>query len=171
MSDKLIHYFAYGSNMHPTRLSERVPSSKQISIATVPGYVLRFHKRGQDGSAKCNMLFTGEVNDVVHGIVYSMRAFERDQLDLAEGLGKGYDIHQLSLVTEMGNYDAFCYIADQAAIDDALKPFDWYQALVLRAVEYHRFPDGYIQSIRSIETLPDLDQARADHHYRLVYSL
>lgn len=171
MSDKRIHYFAYGSNMHPIRLGERVPSSKLISIATVSGYALRFHKRGQDSSAKCNMLFTGKADEVVHGVLYSMLASQRVQLDVAEGLGKGYDIHQLEFDTATGNQKAFCYIAEPSAIDESLKPFDWYKELVVRAVEHHGFPEDYIQSIRMIASMQDPDQARADYHFRLVHRL
>ena len=157
--------------MHPARLGERVPSSEQISIASVSGYVLRFHKRGQDGSAKCNMLYTGKSDDVVQGVIYSMQASERDNLDSAEGLGKGYEIQHLSFATVAGVHPAFCYIAEQYAIDDTLKPFDWYKALVLRAVEHQQFPECYIQKIRLIETIEDTDQARAAHHFQLAHSL
>ena len=157
--------------MHPARLGERVPSSTQISIASVSGYVLRFHKRGQDGSAKCNMLYTGEPDDVVHGVIYSMRASERGNLDYAEGLGKGYNIQQMTLATSADTHNVFCYIAEQSAIDETLKPFDWYKALVVRAVEHQCFPERYIEQIRLIEAIADPDRDRADKHFRLAHSL
>ena len=157
--------------MHPARLGERVPSSEQISIASVRGYVLRFHKRGQDGSAKCNMLYTGESDDVVHGVIYSMCESERGNLDHAEGLGKGYNIQQMTIATTAGTHKVFCYIAEQGAIDETLKPFDWYKALVVRAVEHQRFPERYIEQIRQVETIADPDRDRADKHFRLAHSL
>ena len=47
-------YFAYGSNLHPERLRERVPSAESLGVARLEAHVLRFHKRGRDGSGKCD---------------------------------------------------------------------------------------------------------------------
>ena len=44
-------YAAYGSNLHPARLSRRAPSAEFVGTALLPGWELRLHKRGQDGSA------------------------------------------------------------------------------------------------------------------------
>ena len=52
-------YFAYGSNLHPTRLGDRAPSVELVGTAVLEGHALRFHKRGADGSGKCNALATG----------------------------------------------------------------------------------------------------------------
>ena len=52
----LIKYFAYGSNLHPQRFQERVPSGKFLALAALTRHTLLFHKRGQDGSSKCNAL-------------------------------------------------------------------------------------------------------------------
>ncbi|TNF35418.1 MAG: gamma-glutamylcyclotransferase, partial [Gammaproteobacteria bacterium] len=83
--------------MHPLRLGERVPSCEPLSLASIAGYQLRFHKRGQDGSAKCNLFYTGNSQDRVYGVVFRMLSRERKRLDEAEGLGKGYNIHQVTV--------------------------------------------------------------------------
>ena len=55
----LLYYLAYGSNLHPVRLTERVPSARFLGLTSLFGYQLRFHKRHEpDGSGKCNMYHT-----------------------------------------------------------------------------------------------------------------
>nr|MDQ2697092.1 gamma-glutamylcyclotransferase [Pseudomonadota bacterium] len=88
--EPLLKYFAYGSNLHPLRLRERVPSATVLGVAELAGWRLRFHKRGQDRSGKCNIIPTGRSGDRVIGVIYAMAAADKDKLDAAEGLGKGY---------------------------------------------------------------------------------
>ncbi len=52
-------YFACGSNLHPLRLSLRVPAARFQGALALTGYQLRFNKRGRDGSGKGNLLPTG----------------------------------------------------------------------------------------------------------------
>jgi hypothetical protein len=54
-----LHYLAYGSNLHPIRLRQRVNSARLIATLSLPGYRVLFNKRGQDLSAKCNLVATG----------------------------------------------------------------------------------------------------------------
>ena len=63
-------YFAYGSNLHPARLAARTPSCHALGRAVLARHVLRFHKRGRDGSAKCDAWFTGDPTDRLYGVVY-----------------------------------------------------------------------------------------------------
>jgi hypothetical protein len=51
-----MQYFAYGSNMSLRRLRTRVPSAVKLGNATLFGHQLKFHKRSQDGSAKCDAM-------------------------------------------------------------------------------------------------------------------
>jgi len=54
-------YAAYGSNLHPDRLKQRVPSARLCGPSVVEGWGLRFHKRGQDESSKCDMISSSEM--------------------------------------------------------------------------------------------------------------
>ncbi len=79
-------YLAYGSNLHPTRISERVPSAILLGKAVVSDRVLQFHKRSVDGSAKCNMTRgTGSV----HAAIYEIPVDEKPGLDRTEGHVEG----------------------------------------------------------------------------------
>lgn len=51
--------FAYGSNLHVRRTTARAPSARPVAIGYVSERSFWFHKRGVDGSAKANALFTG----------------------------------------------------------------------------------------------------------------
>lgn len=48
-----IHYLAYGSNLHPIRMTERVPSARVLGAIELPDHLLAFNKRSTDGSSKC----------------------------------------------------------------------------------------------------------------------
>ena len=171
MSDGMIKYLAYGSNMHPLRLHERVTSSEIIDTVSIRGFQLRFHKIGADDSAKCNMYHTGNDADRVHGVIYRMRADQRIFLDRAEGLGRGYELARFELEAGGYQHQVFCYIADSRYIDDGLQPFDWYKQLVLSAARYHGFPRPYVQRIDRVVARPDPDAARSEFHYRIVDAL
>jgi gamma-glutamylcyclotransferase (GGCT)/AIG2-like uncharacterized protein YtfP len=171
MEHGVISYFAYGSNMHPLRLHKRVPSSEIIECVRLPGYQLHFHKVSHDGSAKCNILYSGDPADQVHGVVYRMRADERCLLDDAEGLGRGYELSYFDIETARHSHQVFCYRADPRYIDDQLRPYDWYRQLVLSAARYHGFPRDYIQRLAEVAAQPDHDRERAGFHFALVDAL
>ncbi len=71
-------------------LQSRVPTARAVTTARLPGHVLRFHKRSDDGSAKCNMVKTGRTEDEVYGVIFEIEGTEKALLDKAEGLCKGY---------------------------------------------------------------------------------
>src|SRR5690606_35721675 len=82
-----ILYFAYGSNMSQARLSARIPSATKLIAAELMGFVLAFNKLGIDGSAKGNLLRTGDPIDSVWGVVYQIDATALPLLDSIEGDG------------------------------------------------------------------------------------
>jgi gamma-glutamylcyclotransferase len=54
-----LYYLAYGSNLHPLRLMQRVSSAKVEDVIELPGRQGNFHKRSPDGSGKCNLTDEG----------------------------------------------------------------------------------------------------------------
>ena len=163
-----LYYFAYGSNLHPERLRERVPSSRALAVAELDGHLLRFHKRGRDGSGKCSILPSDRPRDRVFGVVYRMAAAERANLDRAEGLGAGYLRVELTVRVEGAAQPVFSYRAQDGHIDDALAPFTWYHRLVLAGARHHGLPADYIAAIEAIAALPDPDTERHARHQRLL---
>lgn len=170
MSAELL-YFAYGSNLHPTRLVERVPSACLVEPARLPGHDLRFHKRGGDGSAKCDASWTGREGDVVLGAVYRLTAHERPLLDGFEGEGRGYDRREVVVEGARRRLAVFTYLAARDAIDASLRPFDWYRGLVLAGATRLAFPAAYVARVAAVEVVADPDAARASEHARLLARL
>ena len=158
----MIRYAAYGSNLHPLRLALRISSAKLVGTGFLRGWTLNFHKRGDDKSAKCNILAGG---DGVHCAIFEISASDKLILDRIEGVGSGYSEIMLS-IPEIG--DCLSYVAEETHIDDALLPYDWYQELVLTGARTHGFPDEYLKRIESNGTRRDPDTDRSVKNWKTV---
>lgn len=153
-------YFAYGSNMSSRRLQQRVPSAQPLGIASLPKHRLEFHKVGRDNSAKCNALHTDHHAHFVMGVVFDIHHEEKIQLDNAEGLGNGYEIKQVPLISDSGEQlEAFTYYATH--IDDSLAPYHWYKQHVMHGAQEHGLPGFYLESIRQIQSIDDPSEQRS----------
>ena len=119
----MIHYFAYGSNLHPARLKERVPSAELVGVVELACHCLAFHKRSNDESAKCNIAYTGVGSDSVHGAIYTLHPEHKTILDSFEG--SGYTDERINLLHEGNEYTCFTYFARESHIVDNLKPYHW----------------------------------------------
>jgi gamma-glutamylcyclotransferase len=151
-------YFAYGSNMLDERLRapKRVPDAVLIGVALIQGYALRFHKKSNDGSGKCNMFQTGSQADVVYGVLFDVPQKQLKSLDEAEGYGQGYHHEPVKVRLSDGNHlCAITFIADDNTIDDSRTPYDWYHELVVAGAEQHKMPRDYISAIKAIRSVPD----------------
>lgn len=162
---KTLRYLAYGSNLHPRRLQRRVASAHLLGTIALSGWQLNFHKRGQDHSAKCNIIQTGKTADVVYGAIYEMLRQEKTQLDEIEGLHAGY---RLAHIETVHSGPAFFYVADEAYIDDTLLPFDWYKTLVLAGGRYHDFPATYLAQIERVGSVADADKLRQQRNLSIL---
>ena len=69
--------------------SSRAPSAISRGVATVPGFVVRFHKVGKDGSGKCTLIETADEAAIAFGVLYEIADAGCENLDRAEGLQKG----------------------------------------------------------------------------------
>ncbi|HEY5601724.1 MAG TPA: gamma-glutamylcyclotransferase family protein [Gammaproteobacteria bacterium] len=163
----VLHYLAYGSNLHPLRLTARVPSARFVGLTTIPGYKLLFHKCHQeDQSGKCNMYLTGQATDAVIGAIYTMQVEEKPLLDQCEG--PGYRCASLRLELAGQARDCFVYVAEHSHIDDQLVAHCWYKNIVLLGAEYHRMPEPYLDTIRGVKAAQDPGEARRRRHYELI---
>lgn len=161
-----IYYLAYGSNLHPIRLTQRIPSTRLVGPVKLAGYQLHFHKQGKDQSGKCNIVSTQTVTDVVYCALYHIDIEHKNDLDRIEG--KGYDSHNLKVKCKDKFYDCFTYIASQEYIAHHLKPFHWYKFLVEHGARYHRFPQEYLSQIQSVSSVSDANIDRTNHHETLL---
>ncbi len=164
----MLKYFAYGSNLHPVRLKLRVPESEFVCCATLKGYQLCFHKRAGDGSSKCNVLYTGDDTDIVHGAIYQLPKSLRHVLDRYEGVGFGYEVEDLEVSAQGETHKVFAYVAQDTHIDDGMLPYHWYKELVVKGAEHHDLPQQYIDELYSIDSAHDLEDVRRRENERIV---
>ncbi|TPJ72807.1 RES domain-containing protein [Mesorhizobium sp. B2-6-2] len=155
-------YFAYGSNMSSERLRFRVSSCRPLGVATLVGHALRFHKVSIDKSSKCNAYATGNADDVVVGVLYSIRRSQKTDLDTAEGLGKGYDDAMINVISlDSSVVEAVTYFATEDAIDEKLSPYTWYKDFVEEGAAEHHLPQSYVNKyIAPIVAVTDSDVKR-----------
>ena len=150
-----MRYAAYGSNLHPLRLSDRISSARLINTEFLPDWSLHFHKRSVDGSGKCNIVPGGSG---VYVAVFDISDADKIVLDKIEGLGSGYN--EISLAVP-GIGDCVSYGAEDSYIRDSLIPYDWYKELVLVGARAHGFPANYVQRIEMVAAQPDSDSERS----------
>lgn len=159
-----LFYLAYGSNLHPRWLQSRVPSAEIVQKTSLDGWSLRFNKHSHtDGSAKCNILETGNTSDCVHGVVYRLKTIEKAALDKAEG---GYDCVNIHL-PEFG--EIMVYLAKSAIINNELQPYSWYRDIVIAGAILHGLPAKYVSQLKEITAIPDPDASRERKHRAIVW--
>lgn len=163
----LLHYLAYGSNLHPQRLRERVPSATLVGTVELRGRTIRFSKRSVDGSGKCTVV-AGDPSDTVHGAVFQMDASDRPALDRAEGLGVGYTEQREMLELAGRKIEVFLYVATPDHVDERLRPYRWYKDLVLAGARFHRFPPEYVAGLEAVSAMDDPDPQRRAANQRLL---
>ena len=166
-----VYCLAYGSNLHPLRIAQRVPSARLCGMVRLEGYRLAFRKRGRDRSAKCDLEITGETTDAAYGAVYSVSPPEIAVLDRFEDVGAGYSREHLRLRVNGQWLDVFVYLANQSHVVAGLEPYDWYKGLVLAGARRHGFPSAYLARIDAVTDRPDPDQARRREMHRLLRRL
>ena len=155
-----ILYFSYGSNMSSRRLKNRVESARVISSGILEKYKLMFHKISNDGSGKCDALFTDDVNDKIFGVIYSIHKKDLNKLDSVEGCGYGYEKKNVFIEKLNGEtIEAFTYCADN--ITEGLKPYLWYKYHILHGAVENDLPYEYISFIDSVNADVDPDVNRA----------
>lgn len=161
--------FAYGSNMNIGRLRKRVPSATKVCNASLDGYSFAFNKKSKDGSVKGNIVKTNNADDKVWGVVFEIDEKEKDKLDDAEGLGKGYNETIIDVLgTEGQLIKVQVYIADSDAIDNALHPYDWYKEYVVSGAKENELHEDYINTLDNFQATEDLDKQRRQKHFATI---
>jgi hypothetical protein len=135
-----------------------VASARFLQVIELHGFTLRFHKRGKDGSAKCNAFHTGDMEQKILGAVYAMHTDEWAVLNEHEG--DGYAERRLNIRVDGAEQEVFTYLATPEVIDDRLKPFSWYRELVIQGATFHGFAQDYVEALKQIAAVPDPDRER-----------
>lgn len=165
-------YAAYGSNLHPVRLThkKRCPSAVLRGTCLMPSYRLSFRKHSGDGSAKCDAERTGNPEDELRIAVFDIAESEEAALDSAEGLGHGYNRDTFELIVGGQRVSATIYLADQNAVVRDV-PYEWYKEMVVLGAQYHGFPNAYVKPILEVESKVDGNRTRAAENRAVVKSM
>ncbi len=161
----MLLYLAYGSNLHPVRLTERVASARLLGSVELPGLRLAFHVRGGDDSGKGNLVACRGAPPA-YGAVYEIAEEEKPVLDRYEGAS--YRDTALEVTLDGRRRTCFTYLGHDAHIDESLRPYDWYKHIILLGAQYLGAPAVYLDAITRVECMPDPDVTRSRLHGDLI---
>lgn len=133
-------YFAYGSNMDDTQMSNRCQNFKFIAIGTLPDYQFTINGRGV-------ATLVPQKNKSVHGVVWAMSSEDVKRLDRYEGVSSGlYSKENIPIVVpHFSPIEMLVYIASD---NQHGKPRPGYLDGIISAAIKHGLPTGYIQELR-----------------------
>lgn len=149
-------YFAYGSNMSTERLRGRAPSARPVGIGRLLHHRRCWHKRGRDGSGKCDVVFVGlDSVEAVWGVLFEIDEVDRAALHRAESLGVGYLEKTVPVLTAAGTRHAMTYQAKPDQTDSRLRPLAWYKAHVVRGAHEHGLPADCVRELEAVDVAND----------------
>jgi hypothetical protein len=138
------YYFAYGSNMLPERLLERIIKYHTAFPSTLSNYRFTYNKKSIDRTAKANII------EDTSGAVAMGICFEIDDDDFSElqKFENGYDRRNITITLKGGKQvSAVTYISDST--DDTLTPSKEYKDLVLKGANYWDLDKTYVSEYLS----------------------
>lgn len=159
-------YFAYGSNMMTARLQARCPSARPAGVAFAENHRLTFWKKGRDGSGKGHLAASPGLAQP--GVLFTLSPDDLIVLDGFEGAGRGYrraDDFAIRLKDTREITQAATYIATD--LDETLRPYDWYLALILAGAREHAFDEEIIRQLGASACREDPDEERASRNEAL----
>lgn len=159
-------YIAYGSNLHPRRLEARIGSVGLVGAVELPGWRLRFEKRGGDGSSKANLHACPGSGFAARAAVFALSPDQVRKLDVFEGCGHGYETVPFTIDLHGKQCQAFSYTAPLQWTTRTLRPFDWYVDVIVSGALHHGFDESYIQQIARQPVREDPDHERARKELR-----
>lgn len=167
-----MYYFAYGSNLHPLRLTERVPSAKAVGVSQLGGYFFTLNHPSHDGSGKCNICPTTGSKAHVVGVIYQIEnSTDKRILDEIEGEQFGWHAIDIKVLIDNAHIHAFTYIAPISVPNRSALPYHWYRDIVLLGALFHGLPEPFIEQISTADSQPDLNRPRNEANQHLVTRL
>lgn len=160
-------YFAYGSNMQWTRISERCPSVKFVCRALLPDYRLTFPRYSRN-----NRCWTASVEQAdgqqVWGVVYDIDRRDIGSLNQQEGYrsgranNKNAHIPLRCQVFDEGMKDkpltVMMYITNVEGSPpperrDRKAPSKEYKSRLVDGAKHWRLPETYVEQLEAIEAV------------------
>jgi gamma-glutamylcyclotransferase (GGCT)/AIG2-like uncharacterized protein YtfP len=143
---KTVRFFAVGTNMNEELLRNWIPFPRRLTVASLSGFTLRWHKRSSEGG-KLAPLRTGHPDDVVWGVVYEVDGIAWQQIDEAQR-GAGYREERVTVVDPgRTEHDASVYVARTEMIDDSMLPMRSYRDPIVTAARANGLPAEYVDEL------------------------
>ncbi len=149
----MISYFAFGSNMNPSRIKKRLGRIPESCGGMLKDYSLCFNKINdrKTGAGYANIVPVENVN--VYGVLYQVSEDELSKIDCCEGINDGhYSRKDVAVILNSGkNVSAVTYVACSKRIAENLLPEQEYLNHLLAGREY--LPDEYYNYLLSHKTI------------------
>ncbi len=141
-----MRFFAVGTNMDEELLGNWIHLPRRLTIASLSGFTLRWHKRSAEGG-KLAPLRTGHPNDIVWGVVYEVDGAAWQQIDEAQR-GAGYREERVTVIAPDGaEHGASVYVARAEMIDDSIMPMRSYRDPIVSAARANGLPAHYVDEL------------------------
>jgi gamma-glutamylcyclotransferase (GGCT)/AIG2-like uncharacterized protein YtfP len=127
----MIKYFAYGSNMDMTRLSNRGVNPETRHKGTLKNWKLKFNKKASAGDWSFANIEQSE-GDIVEGLVFTIKESDLKLLDKFEGAPKHYRREILEIETDKEAIRCITYIAQPEHIMEGLLPVKEYMDFLIK---------------------------------------
>ena len=127
----MIKYFAYGSNMDMTRLSNRGVNPETRHKGTLKNWKLKFNKKASAGDWSFANIEQSE-GDIVEGLVFTIKESDLKLLDKFEGAPKHYRREILEIETDREAIKCITYIAQPEHIMEGLLPVKEYMDFLIK---------------------------------------
>lgn len=129
--------------MSSARLLARIPAARSLGRGKLEGWRFVCNKRGNDGSAKANIMRRDGAT--VWGVVFRVSQAGIERLDEFEG---GYE--RITVTVEMHTTSVSCATYASTLAIDGATPFDWYKRHIVAGAEEHRLPADYLAFLRTL---------------------
>jgi gamma-glutamylcyclotransferase (GGCT)/AIG2-like uncharacterized protein YtfP len=140
-------YFAYGSNLSPERMRERVPSARTEGPARLRGWRLALDKRGADGSGKANL--REDASTAVWGALYSLDPGDWPRLDAFE---PGYARIPVRVEWRDRETPASTYVSQRLTDAPARRG---YKRWIVEGARAQGLPPDWIRLLEALPEQPD----------------
>lgn len=136
-----IKYFAYGSNMNTSRMSERCPGAIPIGSARLDGYKFALDRKGYATVVK-------STGNHVWGFLWDISEDHKQNLDNAEGIHTdAYRDSYILVEQDTIQTEALIYISLREPNEGNRAPE--YEDMVIQGAMQRGLPDCYIQELRT----------------------
>jgi gamma-glutamylcyclotransferase (GGCT)/AIG2-like uncharacterized protein YtfP len=127
----MIKYFAYGSNMDMSRLSNRGVNPITRNKGTLKNWKLKFNKKASAGDWSFANIEPSE-GDTVEGLVFTIKESDLKLLDKFEGAPRHYRREILIVETYTEEIKCITYVAQPEHIMEGLLPLEEYMDFLIK---------------------------------------